>query len=103
MSALLQVVRTDEPRTIRLVGELDASNADDLLIDLDPELNSGGDLTLDLGALAFIDSLGLRSLLRMAHTLDAGRLILREPQPGVGRTLDIIGVEKMTNISVAKG
>lgn len=102
MSALLQVVRTSQPRTIRLVGELDASNADDLLIDLDPELTSVGDLTLDLGALAFIDSLGLRSLLRMAHALDAGRLILREPQPGVGRTLDIIGLESVGNISVTR-
>lgn len=102
MSALLQVVRTNQPRTIRLVGELDASNADDLLIDLDPELTSAGDLTLDLGALAFIDSLGLRSLLRMADALDAGRLILREPQPGVGRALDIVGVESLGNISVTR-
>lgn len=102
MSALLQVVRTDQPRTIRLVGELDASNADDLVVDLEPELTSGGDLTLDIGDLAFIDSLGLRSLVRMATVLDAGRLILREPQPGVGRTLDIIGVEKMGNIWVTK-
>ncbi|HEU5004042.1 MAG TPA: STAS domain-containing protein [Actinomycetota bacterium] len=102
MSALLQVVRTGQPRTIRLVGELDASNADDLLIDLDPELASGGDLTLDLGALDFIDSVGLRSFVRVAHALDGGRLILREPQPGVGRTLDIVGIDKTNNIFVTK-
>ena len=102
MGDLLQVIRNDEARTVRLVGELDASNAEALLDDLSPELSEGATLTLDLAELSFIDSMGLRSLLRAAAALgNDGRLILHRPQRSVARTFELVGLEKVGNIDLA--
>lgn len=101
MSDLLQVLRTDGSRRVRLVGELDASNADSLLTSLGGDLADGGDLTLDLSGLGFVDSMGLRSFLRIASALEAtGQLVLEAPQQFVARTLQLVGLEKLPNIVI---
>lgn len=101
MSDLLQVVRTEDSRTVRLVGELDASNADTLLDDLGPYLKAGGTLVLDLSELSFIDSMGLRTFLRMASALEAtGQLVLQAPQRSVARTFELVGIGKIPNIEL---
>jgi anti-anti-sigma factor len=101
---LLQVLRTGTPRSIRLVGELDASNAEDLLESLSDEIEAGGDLVLDISGLSFVDSMGLRSFLRIAAALEAsGKLVLREPQRSVARTMELVGIEKLPNIAISPG
>lgn len=104
MGDLLQVVHNDDARTVRLIGELDASNAEALLDDLGPKLGEGSTLTLDLTELSFVDSMGLRSILRAAAALGTGgRLILYGPQRPVARTFELVGLEKVANIQVARG
>jgi len=101
LSDLLQVLPTGEPRTVRLIGELDASNADELLDALVPQLGDGGDLVLDLSGLSFVDSMGLRSFLRIATGLEnTGKLILDSPQRSVARTIELVGLERSPNIAV---
>ncbi len=103
MDGLLQVIRNNDARTVRLVGELDASNAEALLDDLGPDLSQGATLTLDLTDLSFIDSMGLRSLLRAAAALgEDGRLVLHGPQRAVARTFELVGLEKVSNIEVGE-
>jgi anti-anti-sigma factor len=98
---LLQVLPTGTPRSVRLVGELDASNADLLLDTLQEELTAGGDLELDLSGLGFLDSMGLRSFLRIALALEGtGRLVLRGPRRSVARTMELVGLEKVPNIAI---
>ena len=98
---LLQVLSAGTPRTVRLVGELDASNADGLVESLQKEIEAGGDLVLDLSGLSFVDSMGLRSLLRIAAALEAsGKLVLRGPQRTVARTMELVGIEKLPNIVI---
>jgi anti-sigma B factor antagonist/stage II sporulation protein AA (anti-sigma F factor antagonist) len=100
VSDLLQVLPTSEPRTVRLVGELDASNAEELLDTL-RALDGGGDLVLNLTELTFIDSMGLRSLLRIATGLEnTGKLLLDSPQRAVARSIELVGLEKAANIAV---
>jgi anti-anti-sigma factor len=100
---LLQVFRTGTPRTLRLVGELDASNAEGLVESLRDEIETGGDLVLDLSGLGFVDSMGLRSFLRIAAALEAsGKLVLQGPQRSVARTIEVIGIEKLPNIAVVE-
>jgi anti-anti-sigma factor len=104
LSDLLQVIPSKEPRTVRLVGELDASNADELLDTLLPQLEEGGDLVLQLSELTFIDSMGLRSFLRIATGLEnSGKLILDSPQRAVARTIELVGLERTPNIAVVGG
>src|SRR2546430_16434896 len=90
VSDLLQVLPTSEPRTVRLIGELDASNAEEFLDTLLPQLQGGGDLVLNLADLSFVDSMGLRSLLRLPRVLEnTGNLLLDNPQPPVTATIDL--------------
>jgi anti-anti-sigma factor len=101
---LLQVLSTGEPRTVRLIGELDASNADDLLDALRPHLDDGGDVVLDLSDLTFIDSMGLRSFLRIATGLEnSGKLVLDSPQRAVARTMELVGLDRTPNILIIGG
>jgi anti-sigma B factor antagonist len=98
---LLQIEKTDAPRGFRLVGELDASNVGSVAEALEPSLQEGGDLTLDLAGLAFMDSTGIQVLVRSARILGGrGRLILVSPGSLVKRILDLIPVEKLENVSI---
>jgi anti-anti-sigma factor len=98
---LLQIEKIESPRGFRLVGELDASNVGSVAEALEPELEEGGDLTLDLAGLAFMDSTGIQVLVRSARSLgERGRLILVSPGSLVKRILDLIPVEKLENVSI---
>ena len=98
---LLQIEKTDDPRGFRLVGELDASNVSSVSEAIEPEVEVGGDLTLDLAGLAFMDSTGIQVLVRTAKSLDGrGRLILVSPGSLVKRILDLIPVAKLENVSI---
>jgi anti-anti-sigma factor len=98
---LLTVERTAEPRGFRLVGELDASNVGMLSGALEREVNQGGDLTLDLAGLAFMDSSGIQVLIKTAQDLgQQGRLILLSPGDLVRRILSLIPMEKLANVEV---
>jgi anti-sigma B factor antagonist/stage II sporulation protein AA (anti-sigma F factor antagonist) len=104
VTELLQVVGTDDPRRVRLVGELDASNADSLVEELGHLLSTSGDLVLELSELTFVDSTGLRSFLRIAEALDStGKLVLDGPQRLVARTLELVGLDRAPNIAVLIG
>ena len=93
---LLQVERVEDPRGFRLVGELDASNVGVLSDALGRELDKGGDLTLDLSGLAFMDSSGIQALIRAAQGLAGdGKLILRQPGDLVRRILSLIPMDKL--------
>jgi len=98
---LLTVERTDQPRGFRLIGELDASNVGMLSDALGREVGQGGELTLDLGGLAFMDSSGIQVLIKTAQDLGTnGRLILQSPGELVRRILSLIPMDKLENVDV---
>jgi anti-anti-sigma factor len=98
---LLTVERTDQPRGFRLIGELDASNVGMLSDALGREVGQGGDLTLDLGGLAFMDSSGIQVLIKTAQDLgEDGRLILQSPGELVRRILSLIPMDKLANVEI---
>jgi anti-anti-sigma factor len=98
---LLHIEKTDSPRGFRLVGELDASNVAALSDSLKPEIEVGGDLTLDLAGLAFMDSTGIQVLVRTAQGLEGrGNLILFSPGSLVRRILELIPVQKLDNVEI---
>jgi anti-anti-sigma factor len=81
---------------VQLVGELDPHTAPEFesamleLLD-DSELVT---VQIDLDGLRFIDSSGLRVILRVQRSLEerAGRLLLLSPSRTVARLLDITGL-----------
>ena len=98
---LLDIEKTEAPRGFRLIGELDASNVTSLSEALQPEIDRGGDLRLDLAGLAFMDSTGIQILVRTAQGLEGrGNLILVSPGNLVRRILELIPVQKLDNVQI---
>jgi anti-anti-sigma factor len=98
---LLQIEKLDSARGFRLVGELDASNVGDLREALEPAIAEGGDITLDLAGLAFMDSSGIQILVTTAQGLgDRGTLLLQSPGSLVRRLLGLIPVERLDNVRI---
>src|SRR6266542_6152610 len=99
MRMLMRTIRMERPRGFRVAGEVDMSNEGALSRVLAREAASEGDLTLDLSELVFIDSSGVRAILRTAGEL-AGRgpLLLVGVRPAIRRTFEIMGVDRAPGV-----
>jgi len=88
-----QITPGQQPRTFRLQGELDVAETEVFLAGTG-DISGGGDVVLELGDLAFIDSSGVRALLVLADRLQPDdALILRDPAPAVQRVFDLVALE----------
>jgi anti-anti-sigma factor len=97
----LEVVNEDAGVRLVLSGELDAHAAQSFDRTVD-EITGGGlaSLAIDLANVTFIDSSGLRSLIRARKSLaPEGRVCLVSPQPGAMRLLEITGLIEEFDIS----
>lgn len=92
-----------DPRGFRLIGEIDISNADQLIDSFGGTLSKEGDLTLDLSGLAFMDSTGIKVLIELSKTLGkSGQLRLISPGSAVARVLELVRVETFPNVVVVE-
>jgi anti-sigma B factor antagonist len=90
-----RVERTGD-RTLRLIGELDLSSFEIAMAELEPLLAEGGNLELDLEDLTFLDSSGIRVLIKCRTGLEGrGRLRLRGANPHVAKILEIAGLQDL--------
>jgi len=87
-------MRPDPDGVIWLSGEVDMADADSFLEQALGDLDGQQAAVLDLSALTFLDSSGIRALLRLAKVRTEG-VVLRNPQQNVRRVLDIAGVDAM--------
>jgi len=80
--------------TLILAGEVDPHTTDQLDEAVDAALDANSHLVLDLSGVTFIDSAGLRSLIRAQRRTerDGGSLVLRSPRPSTLRVLEITGL-----------
>lgn len=83
-------------------GELDMAAADDFRMFAATAVDPTREVVLDLTDLEFIDSAGLRSILRLADSVCPHGLVLRWPQDNVLRALDLLGVETIAGIRVER-
>jgi anti-anti-sigma factor len=95
------VVERVRPGVFRLIGELDASNVGDVSALLDEEIPRGGDLTIELSELTFVDSMGIGLLATTAEKM-AGRgdLILLSPDHSVRRLLELVQIHQQANVKI---
>ena len=87
------------PNTYFLGGELDMAAVADLKEAVRPSIDAGGAIFLDLGALSFIDSMGIHALLELADALEnGGCIVIHAPQPRVRRVLELVQFVSTPNI-----
>ena len=95
-SLTVQVEQAGDALIVRAIGELSRSTAE--MFETELRLAIGGDAStvdLDLGAVGFIDSTGLRSVLRIGnHSLrNGGRLRMRRASAPVQQAIEWGGLE----------
>jgi anti-anti-sigma factor len=82
-------------------GEVDMSTADQLWAALVEALTRWpGTVTVDLAQVTFLDSQGIRALIRVNNgcDFDASRLRVRSPQPQVRKVLELTGLTTILHI-----
>ena len=82
---------------VRLTGEIDLSNVDGLEAQIDSAIAHAQDVVIDLSAIDFIDSRGLRLLKRVSATVAGrgGKLLVVAPASSVARSvLDMTGMSQ---------
>ena len=93
MKRICSFVPLEPPlRGLRVIGELDMSSALDLTDALTTMDGGGGDVTLELSELEFIDSSGLFAIVQYAGSLSGagGKLILANPNAMTERIFEIV-------------
>lgn len=95
--SVFQVVATDDGLVAE--GEIDASTAPELADRLDP-LPGDGELRLDMSAVEFMDSSGLRILIDAHQRAEAAdrRLVIVSPSSAVARVIEITGLAGHLNV-----
>jgi anti-anti-sigma factor len=83
---------------LELIGELDISTAPILEEAIDKMSPIPDHIKVDMSQLDFIDSVGLRLLLRSSE-LVAGRIWLKGPTPFVAKVFKIAGVSDLFNFA----
>lgn len=96
MTFSLNVENESPSRTsLHLRGRLDAQTFNDFdlaMLNVLPGIPEGGTVVLDLSALEYISSAGLRSIAKIRRTMRArnGHTLLLNPQPQVRKVFDIV-------------
>lgn len=80
---------TERPAVVRIVGEVDMSNADTIAAQLDAAADGVDALTIDLTDVAYLDSHGLHILQSLAdrHTVGSLKLTLIADPGGIAHQL----------------
>jgi anti-anti-sigma factor len=89
-------------RGLRLEGELDIGTMELLTGPLDAAIAAGGPIFIDMSALTFIDSSGIRELVRAAVALEPrGWCLLLHINDGeVARALEVVGLHTVPNVHI---
>jgi anti-anti-sigma factor len=92
---VIEVSRDDAVLTIRIAGEIDLANADGLEAVLEDAVDSSvADTRIDLGAVEYLDSAGVRVLFVLAdrlRTRQIGLQVVAPPGSPARRVLEVAG------------
>src|SRR3954451_1288080 len=92
-------VRVDRDCVVWLSGELDMAAAPEFVATAVGALDGQRELVLDMSALRFLDSTGIRAIVETARRTDRG-VVLRSPRRNVLRVIEITGVTAHDGIRV---
>lgn len=96
-----EVETVEDPRGLRLKGELDLASIPDIDSPLRALVEEGGDVTLDVTELRFMDSSAVQLVIRAVQGLDGrGRVILDHPASTVRRLIEVMGLDRFENLEI---
>jgi anti-anti-sigma factor len=89
--------------TVTVAGDVDLAAADTLWSVLDEYVHAEAQVVVDCSRVAFLDSMGLRTLIRAQHKASASgaRLTLAAPSEAVLRVLHLAGVADLFVLDVS--
>ena len=89
--------------TVTVAGDVDLAAADTLWSVLDEYVRPGAHVVVDCSRVAFLDSMGLRTLIRAQHKAGASdaRLTLAAPSEAVLRVLQLAGVADLFVLDIS--
>jgi anti-sigma B factor antagonist len=87
-------------KKVTLVGRLDIKGADKIDLPLAAAAGARGNIVIDMGAVDYIASIGIRHLVMAAKTVarGAGKLVLLNPTPLVTDVLRVAGLDQLLPI-----
>jgi anti-anti-sigma factor len=83
------------PQELWVAGELDRTTSDRFDEAVQSVIVGTGPLVLDLSRVRFLDSSGVRSLVKLGLSMRGRALVLREPSPPVMRVLQITRLDEV--------
>ena len=86
--------------SLLLRGELDMANAQDLRDFAAFAVDGSREVVFDLTDLTFLDSQGIKAIVRLAESACPHGLVLRSPQDHVRRVLEIVKIANIAGIRV---
>ena len=84
--------RTGPVVEIALHGELDLATVDEALAAFEQSVDGQPEVVVDLSGLTFMDSTGVRLLLRLHGRQNGRRVRFAQPSPQVARILELTGI-----------
>ncbi|MGH2656028.1 MAG: STAS domain-containing protein [Actinomycetota bacterium] len=90
----------DTPTGCRLVGEVDATNAERLKTYIGERIEPDRDFIVDCSRLSFMDSSGIHAILEVAGRMGGGALVFRGCAPNLRRLFEVVGVEDLAPVVI---
>jgi anti-anti-sigma factor len=98
---VLEISPLEDPTGVAFIGTLDLATEPEARAAVEPLLQPGASITLDLRRLLFMDSTGLNLLIRALDVIgDDGRLTLRAGAGIVRKVLEVSGLTRRPNVVV---
>jgi anti-anti-sigma factor len=94
------LVIEDTPTGCRLVGEVDATNADRLRDHIAARVEPDRDFIVDCSELRFMDSSGVHAVLTLAGRMGGGALVFRGCGPTLRRLFEVVGLERIAPVVI---
>jgi anti-sigma B factor antagonist len=93
-------IRCDHDDVLWLSGEFDMAEMERFLRTATAHVDGRHEVVLDLSELTFLDSSGIRAILRFADLVCPKGVFLRNPSEGVGTVLAMTGIDGLTGVTV---
>ena len=93
-------VTTGNP-LIAFSGEIDLATAEGVTSALQPYVEAGGPVPVDLSKVTFMDSTGMHAIFEAAQALgDRGCIIIHGAHDAIQKVFELIGLDAVTNIHI---